>query len=550
MHDPKGSTPREPASGRVSDEKGNRGKPVLYQMFEIGQAAFKPSRAAADACRVMLSNPFNPMAHTVVGRNTLAACEVFERTTRRYDRPKFRLSETTVDGKTVGVTEQVVWSRPFCDLVHFERDVSDAEREASPRILIVAPMSGHYATLLRGTVEAFLPTHEVFITNWQDARQVPKSAGAFDLDDYIDTISDIFRHFGGDVHVFAVCQPSVPVLAAVALMEAANDPSVPLSVTMAGGPIDTRRNPTAVNKLAMEKGTEWFRNTVLAKVPWPNPGYGRAVYPGFLQLSGFMTMNLDRHVSAHKDLFLNLVRGDGDSAERHREFYDEYLAVMDLTAEFYMQTIETVFVDHHLARGVMTHRNRAVDLSAIKRVALMTIEGEKDDITGIGQCSAALDLCPNVPSANKAHYECPKVGHYGVFNGSRFRSEIVPRISRFQARFDKRVVAGSHLRSQVPVTVNELANDRSSGRDDGSYFGEDMRAAHETSPDVGRDTAPVATVYSTTTATTTTTTASGVMSAWVGASAFPIRAWSMATRALLDTWSRPVDTAHGVKQEA
>jgi poly(3-hydroxybutyrate) depolymerase len=518
-------------------------------MFEIGQAAFKPSRAAADTCRMLLSNPFNPISHTVMGRNTMAACEVFERTTRRYDRPTFGLGETQVDGQTVNVTERIVWKRPFCDLVHFERDVSESVRENSPRILIVAPMSGHYSTLLRGTVEAFLPTHEVFITDWQDARMVPKSAGSFDLDDYIDTISDIFRHFGGDVHVFAVCQPSVPVLAAVALMEAADDPNVPLSLTMAGGPIDTRRSPTAVNKLAMEKGTAWFRNNVLAQVPWPHPGHGRGVYPGFLQLSGFMTMNLDRHVKAHKDLFLNLVRGDGDNAERHREFYDEYLAVMDLTSEFYMQTIETVFVEHHLARGVMTHRNRPVDLSAIKRVALMTIEGEKDDITGIGQCSAALDLCVNVPDENKQHFECPKVGHYGVFNGTRFQSEIVPRISAFQARFDARTLAHGDARSLLSVTMSEQAARRADGSGDGAYFGEDMRAANDAAPDAVAQKARRHGVESIGVPTNT------FMSAWFGASAMPLRAWSMANRALLDTWSRSAvlaatDTPVYAKQEA
>ena len=257
-------------------------------------------------------------------------------------------------------------------------------------------MSGHFATLLRGTVETFLPDHDVYITDWQDARDMPLSAGRFDLDDYIDMMADMFRFFGGDVHVFAVCQPSVPVLAATALMEADGDPCVPLSLIMAGGPIDTRINPTVVNTLAEERGTDWFRRNVITNVPWSSPGRGRQVYPGFLQLSGFMTMNLDRHMQAHKDMFQHLVRGDGNSAEKHREFYDEYLAVMDLTAEFYLQTVDTVFVQHLMPRGLMTHRGRPVDLAAITRPALMTIEGEKDDITGTGQCSAAHDLCVNV----------------------------------------------------------------------------------------------------------------------------------------------------------
>jgi poly(3-hydroxybutyrate) depolymerase len=291
---------------------------------------------------------------------------------------------------------------------------------------------------LRGTVETLMPNHEVYITDWQDARDVPKSDGAFDLEDYVDTIREMLAHFGGDVHVFAVCQPSVPVLAAVALMEADNDPNAPRSLTLAGGPVDTRINPTQVNELAMKRGTNWFRTNVITTVPWPNLASGRSVYPGFLQLTGFMTMNLDRHMKAHKDMFYHLVRGDGDSAEKHRDFYDEYLAVMDLTSEFFLQTIERVFVEHHLPRGIMTHRGKPIDLAAIKRVALMTIEGEKDDITGIGQCAAAHTLCTSIPAANKIHFECPSVGHYGLFNGSRFRSEIAPRIAGFIRTYDKR----------------------------------------------------------------------------------------------------------------
>jgi poly(3-hydroxybutyrate) depolymerase len=333
------------------------------------------------------------------------------------------------------VSEEVVWRTPFCRLVHFKREMDRGRAAQDPRLLLVAPMSGHFATLLRGTVETFLPRHEVYITDWQDAREVPLSAGSFDLDDYIDTMISMFRFFGGDVHVFAVCQPSVPVLAAAAVMEADGDPAVPLSLILAGGPVDTRVNQTVVNTLAEKRGTDWFRRNVITNVPWPSRGRGRLVYPGFLQLSGFMTMNLDRHMQAHKEMFLHLVRGDGDSAEKHREFYDEYLAVMDLTAEFYLQTVDTVFVQHLMPRGLMTHRGRPVDLAAIRR-PLMTVEGEKDDITGTGQCRAALELCVNVPSASKLHFECPKVGHYGLFNGSRFRAEIAPRITRFMRDHD------------------------------------------------------------------------------------------------------------------
>lgn len=423
---------------------------MLYHWYEFGHAAVKPARVAANHFKLFFDNPFNPLTHTHVGRQAAAVCEVFERTTRRYEKPTFGLNTTSVLGRKVAVREEVVWSKPFCNLVHFVRDIPRQQAARDPRVLVVAPMSGHYATLLRGTVAALLPDHEVYITDWQDPRDIPLIAGRFDLDDYIDYIRDIFRHLDGDVHAFAVCQPSVPVLAAVALMEQNNDSCVPHSVTLAGGPVDTRINPTEVNRLAEEKGTQWFRNNVITTVPWPAIGYGRAVYPGFLQLTGFMTMNLDRHLTAHKDLFLHLVHGDGDSAEKHREFYDEYLAVMDLTAEFYLQTIDTVFVRHALPKGQFNHRGQHIDLAAIRRVAIMTIEGEKDDITGVGQCRATLDLARNVPANMKSHYECPGVGHYGIFNGSRFRADIAPRMAQFMRSFDPR-------RECIPV-VAQVSN--------------------------------------------------------------------------------------------
>jgi len=276
-----------------------------------------------------------------------------------------------------------------------------------------------------------LPTHEVYITDWSDARMVPLSEGRFDLDDYIDYVIEMLHVLGGNMHIIAVCQPSVPVLAAVSLMEAARDPFTPISMTLMGGPIDTRRNPTAVNKLAEERGMEWFGRHVITKVPFPHPGVGRAVYPGFLQLNGFISMNLDRHMDAHKALFRNLVKGDGDLVDKHRDFYDEYLAVMDLAAEYYLQTVETVFVRHALPKGEMTHRGKPVDPTKIARVALMTVEGEHDDISGLGQTEATHSLCTSIPNHRRIHYVQKGVGHYGVFNGSRFRSEIVPRINDF-----------------------------------------------------------------------------------------------------------------------
>lgn len=403
---------------------------MFYQFYELNHAALQPYRAIADASRLFFSNPLNPVSHTSWGRSMAAASELFERMTRRYGKPAFELPFTTIRGKKVDVTERVVWSRPFCKLLHFSRSAS-ANPAGDPKILIVAPMSGHYATLLRGTVEALLPHADVYITDWTDARLVPVSDGHFDLDDYIDYVIQMLHAIGEDANVIAVCQPSVPVLAAVSVMEANGDRFSPCTMTLMGGPIDTRRNPTAVNKLAEEKGIGWFRDNVVMQVPWPHPGFMRDVYPGFLQLSGFMSMNLDRHIIAHKDFYMHLVKDDGDSAEKHREFYDEYLAVMDLTAEFYLQTVETVFVRHALPNGTMTHRGEPVDPSAIRNVGLLTVEGENDDISGLGQTEAAHDLCINIPQSRRTHYVQPKVGHYGVFNGSRFRNEIAPRIVAF-----------------------------------------------------------------------------------------------------------------------
>jgi poly(3-hydroxybutyrate) depolymerase len=403
----------------------------LYWFYEMSHASLNPSRAWADATRLFFKNPVNPLSFTTFGKSVAAACEMFERSTRRYSRPEWRISSTLAGGERVPVHIKTVWERPFCKLLHFERVFEHPPRRPQPRLLIVAPMSGHFATLLRGTVEAFLPNHDVYVTDWADARMVPMSEGSFDLDDYIDYVISILHVLGGDTHVIAVCQPSVPVMAAAALMEADNDPYAPVSMILMGGPIDTRVNPTAVNTLAEQRGTDWFRSHVVTKVPFPNPGFMRDVYPGFLQLNGFVSMNLDKHIEAHKQLFLELVRGDGDSATKHKEFYDEYLAVMDLAAEYYLQTVETVFVRHALPNGEMTHRGRPIDPARIKRAALLTIEGEHDDISGVGQTEAAHRLCVNIPAERKAHWLQEGVGHYGVFNGSRFRSEIAPRIADF-----------------------------------------------------------------------------------------------------------------------
>ncbi|MER2604494.1 MAG: polyhydroxyalkanoate depolymerase [Siculibacillus sp.] len=403
---------------------------MFYQLYELNHAALRPMRVVAEMGRMAFRSPFNPLAGTALGRSLAATFEVFERTTRRYGKPEFELPFTVVDGVEVAVTEEVVFHKPFCNLLHFKRDVPK-DRPADPKLLIVAPMSGHYATLLRGTVEAMLPAHEVYITDWIDARAVPLAMGSFDLDDYIDYVIEMVHHLGAGVNIIAVCQPSVPVLAAVSVMEEDNDPLSPDAMILMGGPIDTRISPTAVNKVAHDKGLGWFERNVIMRVPFPHAGAFREVYPGFLQLGGFMSMNLDRHVSAHKEFYQHLIEGDGDSAEKHRDFYDEYLAVMDLTKEFYLQTIETVFLKHSLPEGTMMHRGRLVKPSAIRNTALLTVEGELDDITGMGQTQAAHTLCSNLAPEKQLDYVQPGVGHYGVFNGSKFRAHIQPRIADF-----------------------------------------------------------------------------------------------------------------------
>jgi poly(3-hydroxybutyrate) depolymerase len=410
--------------------------PFTYELHEISHFALVPARAMTDIAQLWLKSPANILSYTHLGKNMVATVELFERLTRRYGKPAFGLSSTLVAGKGVPVVEKVVWERPFCKLLHFARQFEVNELQRQQKLLIVAPMSGHHATLLRGTVEAFLPFYDVYITDWIDARSLPLSAGHFDLDDYIDYLIDICEILSKDrdgvpLHTLGVCQPSVPLFAAVALMEAGDSRHAPASMTLMGGPIDTRRSPTKVNLLAQQRGSAWFQRHCISTVPLGYHGAGREVYPGFLQLAGFMGMNIDRHVSAHIELFNHLVEGDGDSAEKHRDFYDEYLSVMDLTAEFYLQTVDTVFVKHSLPKGEMRHRGVKVDSSAIRRVALMTIEGENDDISGAGQTLAAHDLCVNLPASMQTDYLQEKVGHYGVFNGSRFRNQIVPRILDF-----------------------------------------------------------------------------------------------------------------------
>ena len=401
---------------------------MKYHAYELAHALVHPMRLASQGMRYQLDFPLNPMSHTPLGKSMSAALEVFERLTDRYDKPEWDIHDTKVHGLDVPVTPKVIKRKPFCNLTHFERDESVIGRRDDPKVLIVAPMSGHYATLLRGTVKAMLPEHDVYVTDWIDARDVPLVDGPFGLDDFIDYVIEFVEYLGAGTHIIAVCQPAVPCLAATAIMAANDEPFQPMTLTMMGGPIDTRRNPTVVNKLAEEKPLSWFRQNVISYVPFPNAGCMRQVYPGFIQLTGFMTMNLDRHRKAHWDLFDHLVEGDCDSADQHRKFYDEYLAVMDLPAEFYLDTIKTAFQEHLLPDGKMMYRGQLVDCAAIRKTAIITVEGENDDICGLGQTEAAQDLCKNVPMDERYHYVQPGVGHYGVFNGTRWRTEIQPRI--------------------------------------------------------------------------------------------------------------------------
>jgi poly(3-hydroxybutyrate) depolymerase len=375
----------------------------------------------------IFSHPFSPLSYVPGSRRIAASNELFHRLTKRYEKPPFNLTRTVIDGADVAVVEEIALAKPFCNLLHFRRD---AER-SDPKVLLVAPLSGHFATLLRDTVRALLPNHEVYITDWKDAKMVPVSEGPWHLDDYVDYVREFIRHLGPDINVISVCQPTVPVLAAISLMAADDEPVKPHTMIMMGGPIDTRRSPTAVNNLAVTKPISWFERTLIQNVPSRYPGFMRRVYPGFLQHMGFVAMNPDRHADAHWDFYNHLVLGDGSSAQSHRKFYDEYNAVLDMPAEYYLDTISTVFKEHRLPNGTWDVRGQRVNPSAISKTALLTIEGELDDISGFGQTEAAHQLCKGIPVGNREHYRVPKVGHYGIFSGRKWRELIAPRIGEF-----------------------------------------------------------------------------------------------------------------------
>jgi poly(3-hydroxybutyrate) depolymerase len=403
---------------------------MLYEAYQAHTDAFAPVRLVADWARGLLEQPW-PLLGGFPGVRALAAgFELVSRAGMSHRHPGFEISETEVlGGRRTAVHEEVVARHPFCDLLHFRKERAPQQ----PRVLLVAPLSGHFATLLRDTVETLLPEHDVYVTDWINARNVPLLHGRFDLDDYIDLVMANLRLLGTGTHVIAVCQPSVPVLAAVSLLSAERDPATPASMTLMGGPIDSRAAPTAVSRFGEHHSIRWFERQVIATVPARYPGAFRRVYPGFLQLMGFMSMNLDRHVSAHMHLFRHLVRGDGDSAQATKSFYDEYMSVMDLPADFYLQTVVRVFQQHALATDRFVSRGRKVEPAAIERTALLCVEGEKDDICAVGQTRAALDLCTGLADGRKAYHLQPKVGHFGVFHGRRWRMETYPKVRDFIA---------------------------------------------------------------------------------------------------------------------
>jgi len=403
-----------------------------------------------------LLSPVNPISYVASGPIMASALEVFAHAAAARGKPDFALTTTVVDGATVAVAETIVVRKPFGQLKYFARE---GAQRSDPRVLIVTPMSGHYATLLRGTVERLLPDHEVYVTDWRDAKMVPLSDGRFDLNDYIDYVIEFAEAVGAGSHMLAVCQPAVPCFAAVAYMSAQGNPATPLTLTMMGGPVDTRQAPTSVDDLATERPYAWFEQNVIAKVPAVYPGAGRKVYPGFLQLAGFMSMNLANHMKSHWELFKHLVDGDDDSAAATKAFYEEYRSVCDMTAEFYLQTIDVVFQRQAIAKGGFVHRGDLVDPAAIDRTALLAIEGERDDISGLGQTRAALDIATRLPATKKQYFMAEGAGHYGIFNGRKWRETIAPVVERFIRAHDPaqltplpaKIKLVSHVEPEIPA---------------------------------------------------------------------------------------------------
>jgi len=413
---------------------------MLYQFIETQRALLSPFSEFAAASAKLYSHPLSPFAHTLLSQRVSAGLDLMHRLAKDYEKPEFDIKSVEVDGVDVAVQELVALEKPFCRLLRFKRYTDDlkvlAQMKDQPTVLVVAPLSGHHSTLLRETVKQLLKSHKVYITDWPDARMVPLDVGPFHLDDYIAYVQEFIRHVGGaDSHVISVCQPTVPVLAAISLMASRGEPT-PRSMTMMGGPIDARKSPTAVNNLAMNRSYSWFENNVIYRVPTNFPGAGREVYPGFLQHTGFVAMNPDRHLSSHYDYFLDLVRGDDEGAEAHRRFYDEYNAVLDMPAEYYLDTIKTVFQDFALVNGTWAVAGELVRPQDITTTALLTVEGELDDISGAGQTKAAHDLCAGVPKQHQYHYDAIGAGHYGIFSGRRWREKVYPEVRDFIAKYE------------------------------------------------------------------------------------------------------------------
>ena len=406
---------------------------MLYQLHEMNRTLLSPLIQWAEASSKLFTSPVSLLAHSPFSQRIAAGYELMFRLGKQYEKPEFGITTTEVDGITVDITEEIVINKPFCSLRHFRKDLSGTtlSKVKHPKVLLVAPLSGHHSTLLRDTVRGLLPNHDVYITDWTDARMVPLDKGAFHLHDYIYNVQDFIRYLSPDLHVISVCQPTVPVLAAISLMASAGEKTMPKTMVMMGGPIDPRKSPTQVNDLATDKPFSWFENTVIYSVPSNHPGVGRKVYPGFLQHAGFVAMNPRRHAESHWEFYLHLRRGDNESAEEHRKFYNEYNAVLDMPAEYYLETIQTVFQDFRLPTGTWEVEGKLVRPQDITNVALFTIEGELDDISGSGQTRAAHELCKHIPKEMKHHYTAPQCGHYGIFSGRRWREMIVPQITEF-----------------------------------------------------------------------------------------------------------------------
>ena len=407
------------------------GTPLLYSLFEAQHAALAPMRLMAELSRGWFGHPFSPLSHTPLAKEITAGSDLFLRVTNRYEKPAWDLDSTMIGGKKVPVEIEVALAKPFCELIHFKRMTAGRK---DPKILVVAPLSGHHATLLRDTVRTLLPENDVYVADWVDSRMVPLDAGPFHLDDYVDYVREFIRLLSPDLNVISVCQPTVPVLAAMSLMAADRESDLPKTMIMMGGPIDARKSPTSVNNLATKRPYSWFEQTLIHRVPAKYPGAMRRVYPGFLQHLGFVAMNPDRHMNAHWDYYNHLVKNDGDSADAHRRFYNEYNAVLDMPAEYYLDTIKRVFQEFQLPKGRMFVREQWVRPEKITKTALFTIEGEHDDISGNGQTEAAHGLCTGIPASKREHFLVPDVGHYGIFSGRRYREIIYPRMREFMRK--------------------------------------------------------------------------------------------------------------------